>query len=117
MYFGLYLSKHPGISVMMEEFKCVSDYQLGNIVCIKITVPGSDSGKPVHLEMDFSREPSSSNYSVLTKTEKHPKMTPELYPGKVKIMMLGCERENCTEWVSAGGEIEETYPTPIPEDW
>ena len=103
MYFGLYWSEHPGISATMEEFKCVSDYQLGKIVCIKITMPGSDSGEPVHLEMDFSREPGSSNYSILTKMEEYFKMIPELYPEKVvfvKITVPGCERENCTERIS-----------------
>ena len=117
MYFGLYSVKHPGISVMMEDFKCVLDYQLGKIVCIKITMPALEdpSCDPVHLEMNFSAE-SGSIYSILAGVEKHFKMIPVLYPEKVvfvKITMPGYER--CPQ-----GEIEdmsESGPEPLLENW
>ena len=73
-FFGLYTFKHPGIHEMMEEFKCASDYHLTKIMCIKITVPGSSSSKPVHLEKYFSG---------LAEMEDYFKLIFGLYPGKV----------------------------------
>ena len=96
---------YPKVSAMMEDFKFILDQELGKIMCLKITMPGSPPFEisymeGLHWEMDYSKV-TGSNYSCLVRMEKHFKMIPELYPKKVvfvKITLPGCEPGYPERW-------------------